>query len=377
MDTKSWASGSEMLVSTTSTQSILLTIILLLIVLFTSIGYRMDKSATRKQLFVTCLVVLLSLAGTSAYIIYRPSSIDYLSNLDIQSSVPARVILTVLIFILTYISTIALDITTQRMVEKEGKQVIDDHRREVIFRILQLTMYIFVAIGMLNYWNINIRSILIGAGALAAIIGLSARHTLSAALAGIVLLFSRPFKVGDWIQVGETEGTVRRITIVNTIMQTPKDEQVVIPNDVIGKKTIKNKTNSDKLRVSVDVEVAYEEETDTVLNLAEDSVLSCDIIADVPEPTAHLEEFNSSGFLVKLHFWIRRPTPRRKTVSKANVNKIIKDAFDEEDIEIPYPKRNITVMHSDTSSRDSSSAKDNGEKDTEDIVIAGTESKDS
>lgn len=358
------------LITDTSTQPILLTIILLLTILIASIGYKKGKSTTRRKLVVTISIITLFSVAVGAYIVYQPIETSYFNNLDIRGSVPVRVVLTVFTFLLTYVSTVALDVATQKMVEKEGKQVVDDHRREVIFRILQLIMYIFVAIGVLNYWQVNIRSILIGAGALAAIIGLSARHTLSAALAGIVLLFSRPFKVGDWIQVGETEGTVRRITIVNTIMQTPKDEQVVIPNDVIGKKTIKNKTNSDKLRVSVNVEVAYEENTDKVLRLAENSVSNCDIIADVPEPTAHVKNFNNSGFVVKLHFWIRRPTPRRRTVSKANVNKIIKDTFDDEGIEIPYPKRDIILDYDEDNSGEKPRL-DQEEQEGEDIVIAG------
>lgn len=370
MNPNIWVLNFSTLITDTSTQPILLTIILLLTILIASIGYKKGKSTTRRKLVVTISIITLFSVVVGAYIVYQPIETSYFNNLDIRGSVPVRVVLTVFTFLLTYVSTVALDVATQKMVEKEGKQVVDDHRREVIFRILQLIMYIFVAIGVLNYWQVNIRSILIGAGALAAIIGLSARHTLSAALAGIVLLFSRPFKVGDWIQVGETEGTVRRITIVNTIMQTPKDEQVVIPNDVIGKKTIKNKTNSDKLRVSVNVEVAYEENTDEVLRLAENSVSNCDIIADVPEPTAHVKNFNNSGFVVKLHFWIRRPTPRRRTVSKANVNKIIKDTFDDEGIEIPYPKRDIILDYDEDNSGEKPRL-DQEEQEGEDIVIAG------
>lgn len=370
MNPNIWVLNFSTLITDTSTQPILLTIILLLTILIASIGYKKGKSTTRRKLVVTISIITLFSVAVGAYIVYQPIETSYFNNLDIRGSVPVRVVLTVFTFLLTYVSTVALDVATQKMVEKEGKQVVDDHRREVIFRILQLIMYTFVAIGVLNYWQVNIRSILIGAGALAAIIGLSARHTLSAALAGIVLLFSRPFKVGDWIQVGETEGTVRRITIVNTIMQTPKDEQVVIPNDVIGKKTIKNKTNSDKLRVSVNVEVAYEENTDEVLRLAENSVSNCDIIADVPEPTAHVKNFNNSGFVVKLHFWIRRPTPRRRTVSKANVNKIIKDTFDDEGIEIPYPKRDIILNYDEDNSGEKPRL-DQEEQEGEDIVIAG------
>lgn len=325
-----------------SAESINFTVILLSVVILISIAYNQKKRfSRRKNILIFGLIISIISIFSVTYFYYKPEQLSYIESLKIRESVPVHVIGTVGILILTYVSTIALDSATQKMVEEDGKQVVDEHRREVIFRIMQLTVYAFVAIGILNYWNIDIRNILIGAGALAAIIGLSARHTLSAALAGIILLFSRPFKVGDWIEVGETEGTVRRITIINTILQTPRDEQVVIPNDVIGERTIKNKNKTDKLRVSVQVEAAYEEDSDEVLKIAENSVTSCDIIADIPEPTAHIESFQNSGILVDLHFWIRKPTPRRRTVAMANANKIIKDSFDKNNIEIPYPKRDL------------------------------------
>jgi small conductance mechanosensitive channel len=318
------------------------TIILLFIVLISSIVYNQKKRFSyKKNIILFSLIISIVTAISIGYIYYKPSQISYVYSINIQENVPMHIIGTVGTLILTYLSTIALDSATQKMVEKDGRQVVDEHRREVIFRILQLTVYAFVAIGLLNYWNINIRNILIGAGALAAIIGLSARHTLSAALSGIILLFSRPFKVGDWIEVEDTEGTVRRITIINTILQTPKDEEVVIPNDVIGETTIKNKNKTNKLRVSIEVEAAYEEDSDMVLKVAENSIKDCDIIADIPEPTAHIQSFKNSGVLIDLHFWIRKPTPRRKTVAMANANKIIKDSFDEHGIEIPYPKRDL------------------------------------
>jgi len=261
---------------------------------------------------------------------------------EIQTSVIVRLFVTVFVLITTYLCTGVLDSLTQRIVQEDGRQVVDEHRREVIFRVSQLVLYILVLIALLNYWNINIGSILIGAGALAALVGFSARQTMSAALAGVVLLFSRPFKVGDWIEVNGTEGTVRRITIVNTILHTPNDEEVVIPNDVISEETIYNKNKSGKLRLAFDVGVAYGTDLDRAIQIAEESVEDCTIVADVPGTQAHVETFGDSSVVIRIYFWIRRPTPRRRTAARSNTQKAIKEAFDEHEIEIPFPQRDVT-----------------------------------
>lgn len=333
--------------STRATPDYLFVLLLVIILLIISaLSYKYKNSIKSKQGIISIILLLLTgvTIGAYAYLNLGSNEINISEFVGITvGTSPFRLIISVITLVTTYIGTLALDSVTQKMVEEDGRQVVDEHRREVIFRILQLILYSFVLIALLNYWNVDIRSILIGAGALAAIIGLSARHTLSAALAGIVLLFSRPFKVGDWIEVGDNEGTVRRITIVNTILHTPNDEQVVIPNDVISEKTIKNKNNTNKLRIPINVEIAYNDDVNEVLQIAEQTVKKSDIVADVPEPKAHIEEFGESGVKIRIFIWIKRPTPRRRTVAKATGYKRIKESFDNEKITIPYPRRKIDL----------------------------------
>lgn len=261
----------------------------------------------------------------------------------IRSNVIVKTLTTIVIFILTYLSTGILDSATSRLFTKDGTQVVDEHRREVIFRVTQITLYLLVCIGIFKYWNVDIGSVLIGAGALAAIIGLSARHTLNSVLAGTVLLFSRPFKVGDWISVEGEEGTVKRITIVNTILKTPSDEEIVIPNDVISEQKISNKSKSNKIRLSVDVGVPYEADIDKMTKVIESSAKKCKIVTDIPECSARVISFDDSSVLIRAQFWIREPSPRRRTTAESVVRRYIKKGLEEENVDIPFPQRDINV----------------------------------
>lgn len=261
----------------------------------------------------------------------------------VKGNVVVKTLTTIIVLILTYLSTGVLDSATSRIFTEDGTQVVDEHRREVIFRVSQITMYLLVGIAVFEYWDVDIGSVLIGAGALAAIIGLSARHTLNSVLAGTVLLFSRPFKVGDWISVDDEEGTVKRITIVNTILKTPDDEEVVIPNDVISEQKISNKSKSNKVRLSVDVGVPYTCDVDEATRIIESAVKQCQIVTEIPECSARVVSFEDSSVLIRAQFWIREPSPRRRTTSKSMVRKYIKKSLESEDIHIPYPQREVNV----------------------------------
>lgn len=255
----------------------------------------------------------------------------------IQRNTLVRSITTFLTIILAYVGTGILDRVTKRLFIEDGRQVVDEHRREVIFRVSQIVFYVAIGFLILNYWNIDIRSLLIGAGVLTAIVGLSARHTLSSALAGTVLLFSRPFKVGDWIEVNGQEGRVRRITIVNTLVKTPDSEEIVIPNDVISRQNVTNKNNDDKLRLSFTVGISYDTDIQEAMDITEEAVQKCNIVADIPEPNATVDEFGDSSIILNVHFWIRKPNPRRRTEAESETKRLVHEAYNNEDITIPFP----------------------------------------
>lgn len=320
-------------------------LLVLIVVISLFVGYQNSIHSRIKSRWIIILLSLIIVPVVLYFYFNGELNIESFESMTLEwmkTSILAKLVVTVGILALTYVSTIALDKLTKRMLKEDGRQVVDEHRREVVFRIVQVILYVLVIFTILDYWNLDIRGILLGAGALAAIVGLSAKQTLSSALAGLVLLFSRPFKVGDWIQIEDTEGTVRRITIVNTILTTPRDEEVVIPNDTISDKKIRNKTKTNKLRLSAKVMSSYECDVQKSLTIAERKVSECDIVSDVPEPRSQVEEFADSGIQMRILFWIEKPTPRRRNVCRSIVMKKVRESFDNsDDVRIPYQTTKI------------------------------------
>lgn len=306
--------------------------------------YRWADSGIKKLFVSSCIIgYILTVSLILVYTWGMSNSVVNFYITQIKKNLIVNIIVTVSVLLSTYVLTGALDEATKQIFRRDGRQVVDEHRREVVFRVCQICLYFIVTVSILNYWQIDIQNLLLGAGVITVVIGLSARQTLSSALAGTVLLFSRPFKVGDWIEVGNHEGVVRRITIINTLLRTPDKEEVVIPNDRMSEETVKNKSCEGSMRVSVDVSVSYDEDLNHAKNVAKEAVIDCNNVQQNSgsEPFVRVTEFNNSSVTLTTFIWIKRPTPGRKETVLSSARQNIYSSFNENNIEIPYPHRTI------------------------------------
>ena len=223
----------------------------------------------------------------------------------------------------------------------EGHEAITRHQSEIIYRISQLTLYVTAGAIVLGLWDVDLSGLLVGAGFLGIIVGMAARQTLGALLAGFVLMFSRPFEIGDWIEIDDQEGIVTDISIVNTRIQTFAGEYVMIPNDIVSGTEIINKSRKGRLRVEVDVGVDYEADVERAAEIAADAMDDVDEILSVPSPQVITKEFGDSAIVLGLRFWIDNPSSRRRWRARTAIIEAVKAEFDREGIKIPYPQREL------------------------------------
>ena len=223
-----------------------------------------------------------------------------------------------------------------------GTDRISEHQREIIYRLTQVTLYAAVGLVVISIFTENLGSLLVGAGFLGIVIGMAARQTLGAVLAGFVLMFSRPFEIGDWVQVGEQEGIVTEITIVNTRLQTFDGEMVVLPNDEVSSQPITNRTHKGRLRLEVEIGVDYDADPEAAAEVARDSLDEVEAILDVPTPQVVLKRFDDSAVVLGVRAWIGEPSARRKWRARTAMISAVKAAFEREAIKIPFPQRELT-----------------------------------
>ncbi|MFD1687413.1 mechanosensitive ion channel family protein [Halobellus litoreus] len=223
----------------------------------------------------------------------------------------------------------------------ETRSSIGEHEGEIAFRLGQVTLYLLALAIILSLWNVNVGGFLVGAGFLGIVVGMAARQTLGALLAGFVLMFSRPFEIGDWIQVGDYEGIVTDITIVNTRIQTFDGEYVMIPNDVVSSESLVNRSRKGRLRIEVEVGVDYDADPERAATIANRAVSKLDDPMNVPTPQVVLKRLDDSAVVLGVRYWIDNPSARRKWRSKTAVIGAVKAALEEEDIKIPFPQREL------------------------------------
>jgi small-conductance mechanosensitive channel len=223
----------------------------------------------------------------------------------------------------------------------DSRRTITEHQREIVYRLSQVGLYAVAGTVVLGIWGVDLGGLLVGAGFLGIVVGLAARQTLGALLAGFVLMFSRPFEIGDWVEIGDYEGIVTDITIVTTRMQTFDGEYVMVPNDVVSSESVVNRSRKGRLRIEVDVGVDYDSDPSHAADVARDAVSELDRVLRVPTPQVVVKEFGDSAVVLGVRVWIDNPSARRMWRTRTAVVSVVKEAFDEAGVKIPFPQREL------------------------------------
>ncbi|MFC7046209.1 mechanosensitive ion channel family protein [Halobacteriaceae archaeon GCM10025711] len=252
----------------------------------------------------------------------------------------SRTVLSLALLGAVYVATGTLHRFVNQVVARRDQ--FTDHQAEVSYRVLQVVAYGFAGVVILSLWDVEIGGLLIGAGFMGIVVGMAARQTLGAMLAGFVLMFSRPFEIGDWVEIDDVEGIVTDITIVNTRVQTFDGEYVMLPNDNVSGSNIVNRSRKGRLRLNVEVGVDYDADLDESVELAKDAMRDVDAILTVPQPQVVFKRFGDSAVVLGLRFWIDKPSARRKWRAQTAVIGAVKDAFDDGGVKIPFPQRELT-----------------------------------
>ncbi len=224
----------------------------------------------------------------------------------------------------------------------EQSHRINQHQERVVFRVMQVVLLVAVGLTTLSIWEYNPQGVLVGAGFLGIVVGMAARQTLGSFIAGFVVMFSRPFRLGDWVVIGEWEGIVTDITILNTRIKTFDDEEVVVPNDRVVNATVTNRTRRGRLRLTVDVGVDYDTDLERAESVVRDAIDGVDHVRRVPKPQVVPTAFGDSAVVLEVRFWIDNPSARRRWQTRAGVIRAVKTAFEREGIQIPFPQRELS-----------------------------------
>lgn len=234
---------------------------------------------------------------------------------------------------------------TQKVAQKISKKTIKSTSLELLF--LKTTYILTWIIGIViasivAFPGLRLGDIIATLGLGSVAIGFAFQDIFKNFLAGILILLEEPFVIHDQIQVNDYEGTVENINIRTTQIKTYQGEKVLIPNSTVFTSAIKVRTAFPYRRTDLMVGVDYNTSLPQAKAILEQVITTIDGVITIPPAEVDFVEFNDSSIDLVVRYWT---TPRQADVRRIQTKAItaIKQAFDNQDIVIPYPIR--TVYH--------------------------------
>lgn len=208
--------------------------------------------------------------------------------------------------------------------------------------IIYYALVIMVVIAAAGQLGINTTSFLTIVGAAGLAVGLALKDSLSNFAAGVMLILFRPFKVGDVVNAGGVVGKVESINIFNTILNTPDNQRVIVPNNNITSNVITNVTANATRRVDMIIGIGYGDNIKDAKDILTALVSADDRILKDPAPTIAVSELGDSSVNLVVRPWV-------KTSDYWDVyfqlTETIKTTFDEKGISIPFPQRDVHIFN--------------------------------
>ncbi len=226
-----------------------------------------------------------------------------------------------------------------------NKKEVDSGRQVAFIQILKYLVYLFAFLIILKSLGIGITALMFGSGALLVGIGFGLQQTFNDFVSGVILLFEGGVSVGDDLDVNGLFGHVTRIGMRTTEVLTRDDVKIIIPNSILVSNSVTNWTHNKRpARFHVDVGVSYEEDITEVERLLLECANVQYAIWKSPSPSVQLIGFGESSVDFKLYFYSREFILIEKI--KSDLRKRIFKKFNEHNISIPFPQRDLNIYRS-------------------------------
>ncbi len=255
--------------------------------------------------------------------------------LNLPNFILAVIVFIVFIFIAKYIARLLNTILLKRSIQHSV--------RDITIRILKLVIIsvgFFIALGLLNLDKL-LTSILAGAGVVGLAIGLALQGTLSNTVSGVILSFLPEIQIGDWVETNGYAGEVLEVNLRNIVIKQNDNNHVVIPNTKIVEDAFKNYTSTKRSRVMLTCGVGYESDLEKVQEITVNAISEIFKQKGNEEVEFAYEGFGDSSINYVVRFWTDVTKQRDILFAKHKAILAIKKAYNEHNINIPFPIRTL------------------------------------
>lgn len=225
---------------------------------------------------------------------------------------------------------------TDRML---AKLHLDDTLRPLLVRIVRLLVLGLFLVMALQNLGVELLPLIAGLGVAGAGIALAMQGVLGNLAAGLTILFTRPFHVGEYISIVDEEGTVEEIKLFNTVLSHPDRSRVVIPNRKIVGEILHNFGTLRQLDVGVGV--AYDTDLKLAIAAIDDVLAAHPAVLKDPAPLIHVLTLADSSVNIAVRPWVAVADFHQ---ASSDVTRAVLETFRARDIRIPYPQREVRLL---------------------------------
>lgn len=246
-----------------------------------------------------------------------------------------RVILAIVVFlVIYYIAKSARKMCLRFFLRIKGTQETADVLSSIVYFAIMIVA-IFATLEVLGLESV-LTKLIAGAGIVGIIAGFAFKDIASNAFSGLILHFQRPFKVGNWVEIGDTYGTIQTIGWMTTSIRTVLGQEVFIPNQLIYSNAFKNYSAFNRRRVVLSSGVSYGDDLEHVKKVAIDEVSKIQNRLEHEPIDFYFTSIGSSSYNFEVRYWIAFHHQTDFLNAQHEVITRIKKRFEQEDISLAY-----------------------------------------
>ena len=249
-------------------------------------------------------------------------------------------LLTILVILLAWL----VSKITRRMLIKAMSKIpgLDESVGKILAGIAKAVIWLFAALIILDLFGINTASLLTVLGAAGLAVGLAMKDSLGNIAAGLMLLFLRPYKSGDFIDCGSVSGTIKEIGLFTTVLMTVDGVYISAPNSAIFGHPIKNFSRNPLRRADITVGIAYGDSLACAVETLKKLMLDSDLIMKEPAPEVLVAELADSSVNLTLRFWT---ATENYWAAYWMIKAQLKTTIESAGLNIPFPQRVVTFAN--------------------------------
>ena len=262
---------------------------------------------------------------------------------DFVQNTGLAIVRTVAFFVLGLVIIRIVQVIARTTALKSNK--LDKSASTFVVSLITVVLYVVLAIVVVSSLGFSTAGIIAAFSAVALAIALALKDSLASLANGVIIIFTKPFKKGDYISIGNMEGLVQDIRLFNTKIVTYSNETIIVPNsEVLGSKLI-NYSDMPLRRVVIDVPIPYSADVETVKAFLLESVKAYENVVSTPAPSVVLSEYGDSAIKLSVRAW---GTTEKYWNLYYDLRDILYKAMNDHNVSIPFNQLDVHVCDNTT-----------------------------